>query len=69
MNRDVMMARFARDLSLPRALFSTSLISITVFENNIKSRIQHCQRSEGVYILSRQKFIKNAKNWSILARF
>ena len=46
MNRDVMMARFARDLSLPRALFSTSLISIVVFENHIKSRIQHCERSE-----------------------
>ena len=37
----------------------------TVFENPPKSLIQHCERSE----LSRQKFIKNAKNspfWRVL---
>ena len=33
----------------------------TVFENNRKSLIQHCERSELRLHLSGQKFIKNAK--------
>ena len=37
------------------------LLGSTVFENQRKSLIQHCERSY-VYILSGQKFIKNAKN-------
>ena len=39
----------------------------TVFENYRKSRIQHCELRSYVYILSGQKFIKNAKNGLILA--
>ena len=34
----------------------------TVFENNIKSRLQHCELRSYVYILSGQKLIKNTKN-------
>ena len=39
----------------------------TVFENHRKSLIQHCELRSYVYILSGQKFIKNAKNGLILA--
>ena len=34
----------------------------TVFENQRKSLIQHCERSELRLHLSAQKFIKNTKN-------
>ena len=34
-----------------------------------KSLIRHCELRSYVYILSGQKFIKNAKNWLILANF
>ena len=38
-----------------------------MFENHLKSRIQHCIASEAsyVYILSGQKFTKNAKNGQV----
>ena len=36
--------------------------SSTLFKNHRKSLIQHCERSELVYILSGQNLIKNAKN-------
>ena len=38
----------------------------TVFKNHRKSRIQHCELRSYVYILSGQKFIKNAKNSQFL---
>ena len=34
----------------------------TVFKNEIKSLIQHCEQASYVYILSGQKFMKIAKN-------
>ena len=37
-------------------------IAYTVFENQRKSLIQHCERSELNYIFSGQKLIINAKN-------
>ena len=40
-------------------------LHITVFENPIKSLIQHCERSE----LRLLKFIKNAKNGQFLRVF
>ena len=36
----------------------------TVFDNHRKSLIQHASEASYVYILSRQKLIKNAKNGS-----
>ena len=42
--------------------FTTFLVFFTLFENYRKSLIQHCERSENVYILSGHNFIKNAKN-------
>ena len=41
-----------------------------MFENHRKSLIfDIASQASYVYILSGQKFIKNAKNWSILASF
>ena len=53
---------------MPPESFHMTIIG-TVFENHRKSRIQHCELRSYVYILSGQKFVKNAKNgqfWRVL---